>query len=158
MVPSLVDVASSAELLGRLTVANDRAKPVSSNIAHARTSATDAAATTVEAKHISSVKRLYVAMPLKDIDRVSTAHLHDHVLPSGILILCDECNLEGLRSATWVSGWEHPLRRPFECAITPDKLTTTPLTTLVGEGFGQVSRTLEDGASDLRRSLSSSSC
>ena len=51
----LVDVASSAELLGHLTMADDRAKPVSSTVAHARTSAIDAATAAAEAKHISSV-------------------------------------------------------------------------------------------------------
>ena len=41
---SLVDVASSAELLSRLTISDDHAKPVSSNnVGHARTSAIDAA-------------------------------------------------------------------------------------------------------------------
>ena len=119
------------------------------------------------------MKRLCVTPPLKDIDRTSplyfsssanqseAAKQHIHTTKSflpGILMLYEERNSDGLCSGTWVSGWEHPLRRPFECAITLDKLTTTPLTTLVGEGFGQVSRTLEDGASDLRRSLSSSSC
>ena len=53
MIPSLVEVESSAELLGRLTIANDRAKPVSSNDAHARSAATDAATAAAEEKHIS---------------------------------------------------------------------------------------------------------
>ena len=37
--PSLVDVASSAERLSKLSVTGDRAKPVSSTLAHARTAA-----------------------------------------------------------------------------------------------------------------------
>ena len=56
VVPSLVDVASSAELLSRLTIPDDRAKPVSSNVAHARTSVIDDIAAAAEAKSISTVK------------------------------------------------------------------------------------------------------
>ena len=37
--PSLVDVESSAESLSKLTVTGDRAMPVSSRLAHARTAA-----------------------------------------------------------------------------------------------------------------------
>ena len=72
MVLLLVQVASSAELLGRLTIADDRAKPVSSNVAHGRSSAIEVTAAAAEAKHNSSVRRLYVTTPLKYIDRVST--------------------------------------------------------------------------------------
>ena len=38
------------------------------------------------------------------------------------------------------------LWRYFERTITPDKPTTAPLTTLMEDCFGQVSRALEDGA------------
>ena len=68
---------------------------------------------------------------------------------SGILRLCDERNTEGWRPATWIPGWEYPLQRFFERAITPDKPTTSPLTTLMDECFGQVGRALRDGASGL---------
>ena len=68
VVPSLVEVASSAELLGRLTIVDNRVKPVSSNAGHARSAATEAASAASKAKHIC----LYVTTPLKDIDRVST--------------------------------------------------------------------------------------
>ena len=44
VVPSLGDVASSVALLGRLTMSDDRAMPVSPNPCHARTSAFDSAA------------------------------------------------------------------------------------------------------------------
>ena len=67
MGPFLVDVVSSVERLGRLTMANDRSKPDSSNDAHTQTSEIDAAAGAAEAKHIASVKRLYVTTPLRDI-------------------------------------------------------------------------------------------
>ena len=66
---------------------------------------------------------------------------------SRFLMLCDERNSEDLRSATWVPGWKYPLRSSFERAITPDKPTTSPLTTLMDEFLGQVSRELRDGAS-----------
>ena len=67
VVPSFVDVASSDELLSRLIIADNRAKPVSSNVAHAQTSSIDAAATAAKAKHIFIVKRLYATTPVKDI-------------------------------------------------------------------------------------------
>ena len=67
----LMDVRSSAEPLGRLTVADDRGKPVASNDVHARITAIHAAAATAEAKHIS-VKWLYGTTPLKNVDRIST--------------------------------------------------------------------------------------
>ena len=72
VVPSLVDVASSADLLCCLTMADGRTKPVASNVARARTSAMDAAAAVSEETHISSVKRLYLTTSLKDFERIST--------------------------------------------------------------------------------------
>ena len=131
------------------------AKSVSYNVAHARTSAIDAAAAAAEAKHIFCVKQLYVTTPLKDIDRILTLAFPSSINQSqatqqlvrtikscllGIPTLCDERNSEGLRSATWVPGWGYPLRRYFERTMTPDKPTTAPR-------FGQVLRALEDGAS-----------
>ena len=70
VVPSWVAVTSSAELLSRLTICDDRTKPASSNVANARTSATNAAAAAAEAKHTSTVKRAYVTLPVKDITRI----------------------------------------------------------------------------------------
>ena len=61
-------------------------------------------------------------------------------------MLCDERNSEGLHTATWVPGWEYPIRRSFERAITLNKPTSSPLTTLMDEVFEQVSRALRDGA------------
>ena len=150
VVPSPVDVASSAELLGRLTIADDHVKPVASNVVHARTSTMEATAVAAEAMHICSVKRLYVTTPLKDIDRISTLPFSSSVNQSeaaqqlvrttkscfsGILMLCDERNSEGLRSDTCVPGWEYPLRQSFERAITPDKPTTSPPYYLDGRFF-----------------------
>ena len=100
-------------------------------------------------------------MPLKDVDPVSTLPFSSSVnhseavqqlrttksCLSSVLRLCDERNSEGLRSATWIPGWEYPPQRSFERAITSDKLTTSPLTTLMDDLFRQVARTLRDGAS-----------
>ena len=65
MTPSLVDVASSAERLSKLSVTEDRDKPASSTVARARTSALAAAEAAAEAKHEASVRRAYVTMGMK---------------------------------------------------------------------------------------------
>ena len=61
-------------------------------------------------------------------------------------MLCNELSLEGLRSATWVPGWECSPQRSFEHAITPDRPSTAPLTTLMDDFLGQATRALQDGA------------
>lgn len=58
--------------------------------------------------------------------------------------MCNEPNPEGLRSATWIPGTEYTLKKPFVRVITPDKLTTAPLTILMDNYFRQVSRALKD--------------
>ena len=83
----------------------------------------------------------------KPVGSRARAHSYHQVLPVCILMLYDERNSEGLRSAAWVPGWDYPLRRSFERAITSDKPTTSPLTTLMHFCLGQVSRVLRDGAS-----------
>ena len=55
--PSLVDVESSAESLSKLTVTGDRAMPVSSRLAHARTAAIAAADAAADARYEASVRR-----------------------------------------------------------------------------------------------------
>ena len=70
--PSLVDVASSAERLSKLTVSGDRPKPVSSRLAHARTAAIAAADAAADAKHEASVRRAYVTFGMKDVARIAT--------------------------------------------------------------------------------------
>ena len=67
--PPLVDVASSAESLSKLTVTVDRAKPVSSRLAHARTAAIAAADAAADEKHETSVRRAYVTLGIKDVAR-----------------------------------------------------------------------------------------
>ena len=70
--PSLVDVASSAERLSKLTVSGDRAMPVSSRLAHARTAAIAAADACADARHEASVRRAYVTLGLKEVARIAT--------------------------------------------------------------------------------------
>ena len=70
--PSLVDVASSAERLSKLTVTVDRAMPVSSRLAHARTAVIAAADAAVDARHQASVRRAYVTLGLTAVARIST--------------------------------------------------------------------------------------
>ena len=70
--PSLVDVASYAERLSKLSVTEDRAKPVSSRLAHARTAAIATADAAADARHDASVRRAYVTPSLKDVARIAT--------------------------------------------------------------------------------------
>ena len=57
---------------------------------------------------------------------------------------CDDRCTEGLRSPTWVPGWDLSLHKR---TITPDKPSTADMTTLIDECFGQVSRDVKEGAS-----------
>jgi len=65
--PSLVDVASSAARLSKLSVTDDRAKPVSSNLARVRAAEIDTADAAAKAKHAASVYRTYVQLGHKDV-------------------------------------------------------------------------------------------
>ena len=69
--PSLVDVASSAERLSKLTVLGDRTHPVSLDLARSRTSAIATAATSAKATLDDSVKRVYVKLPYKGVAHIS---------------------------------------------------------------------------------------
>ena len=86
-------------------------------VGHARSATIEAAVAAAEAKHASTVKRLYVATPLKYIDHLSTLPFSSSVNQSeaaqqlvrttnsslsSILRLCDERNSESLRSAMWI--------------------------------------------------------
>ena len=70
--PSLVDVASSAERLSKLTLTGDRAMPVSSRLGHARTTAIATADAAADARHEASVRRAYVTLGLKEVARIAT--------------------------------------------------------------------------------------
>ena len=72
--PSMVDIASSAERHSKLTVWGDHIKPVSLDLARARTSAIATAAATAKAMLHDSVKRAYVKLPDKDVARISVLH------------------------------------------------------------------------------------
>ena len=58
----------------------------------------------------------------------------------------DRCTA-GLKSPSWVPGWDLPLHKAFTRAITPDKPSTADMTTPIDELFRQVSRDVEEGAS-----------
>ena len=64
LVPCLVEVSSSAEFLGCVTNANDRAKPVFSDVAHARSTRIEAATAAAVEKHVSLVQLRYSTTPL----------------------------------------------------------------------------------------------
>ena len=63
--PSVVDIVFPDERLGKSTVTDDRAKPVSSFLARARTSTIATAAVTAKATLDDSVKRAYVKIARK---------------------------------------------------------------------------------------------
>ena len=162
--PSLVDVASSAERLGKLTVTGNRAKPVSSRLAHARTAVIAAADTAADARHEASVCRAFVTPGLKEVARIATLPFPASVNKAAgaqqltrsvkaamteILMRSDDGCIAGLKSPSWVPGWDLPLHKEFMRAITPDKPSTADMTTLIDEFFQQVSRDVEEGASCL---------
>ena len=66
---------------------------------------------------------------------------------SDILMRCDNRCTEGVRSPTWVPGWDHPLHMAFTCVLTPDEPATVRITTLTDDLFRQVSRAMAGGVS-----------
>ena len=159
---SLVDIASSADRLSKLTVSGDHTKPVSSDLARERTAELATAAALAKCTLDDSVRRAYVKLSHKDVSRISvlpfpaslnksdgTQQLTRSVRSSmtDILMRCDNRCQEGVRAPTWVPGWIHPLRLAFNRAIIPDKPTTARMTTLIDDFFAQVSRALDGGAS-----------
>ena len=65
---------------------------------------------------------------------------------SDILTRWDGRCAEGVRSPTWVPGWDHPLHMALTRVSTPDTPTTARVTTLVDVFFWQVSRVMAGGA------------
>ena len=53
----------------------------------------------------------------------------------------------GLKSPSWVPGWDLPLHKAFTRAITPDQPSTADMITLIDDFFQQVSTDVEEGAS-----------
>ena len=81
MVTSLTDVASSAALLGRLVMPDDRALAVSSSLFHARTTAVDSAAAAGAKKHTADVKRAYNTS-VSETSRISVLSFPSSIDPS----------------------------------------------------------------------------
>ena len=122
----------------------DRAKPVSSTLARARTAAIATADAAADARHEASVRRAYITLGLKDIARISTLpFLASANKAAGaqqltgsvkaamteILMRSDDRCTESLSSPSWVLGWDIPLHKAFTRAITPDKPSTCLLYT-----------------------------
>ena len=110
--PSLVNVASSAERLSKLTVSGDRAMPVSSRLAHARTAAIAATDAAADARHEATVRRAYVTLGLNEVARIATLLFPASVNKAAraqltrsvkaamteILMRCDDRCIAGLKS------------------------------------------------------------
>lgn len=117
--PFLVDVMFSDDRISRTIVTYDRAKPVSSNLAHACTAAIDPADAAAKATLSASVVHVYIHLGHKDVTRISvlpfpaSANKVDGAqqlvhstksAASEILIRCDDRCTEGFRSRDWVPG------------------------------------------------------
>ena len=117
--PSLLNVASSAERLSKLTVSGDRAMLVSSRLAHARTAAIAAADAAADARHETSVRPAYVTLGLKEVASIATLPFPASANNAAgaqqltrsvkaamteILMSCDDRCIAGLNSPSWVPG------------------------------------------------------
>lgn len=147
-----------------MTVADDRAKPASSNLAHTRTSAIYTIDAAAKAKHASSVRHDYILISHKYVSRLSTLQCIASLNKANgakplvysfksvaldILIRCDDHFTEGLRSPDWVPDWDHPLKQEFIRAM-PAKSTTAGATALISDFVQQVSRAVKGGATAQR--------
>ena len=136
--------------------------PVASRLAHVRTAAIAAADAAADARHETSVRRAYVTLGLKEVARIATLPFPASVNKAAgaqqltrsvkaamteMLMRCDDRCIAGLKTPSWVPGWDLPLHKAFMRAITPDKTSTADMTTLIDEFFRQVSRDVEEGAS-----------
>ena len=159
VVPSLVDIASSAERLSKLIVSGVHTKPISSDLARACTAEIATAVATDKATLDDSVRLACVKLSYKDVSHISVLRFSSSLnksdgtqqlthsvgsAMSDILIHCDDRCTESARAPTRVTGWTHPLKVAFK---TPDKHTTARITTMLDDGFVQVSRAMDDGAS-----------
>ena len=115
--PFLVDIASSADRLSKLTVSGDRTKPVSSDLVRERTAELATAAALDKSTLDDSVRRAYVKLSYKDVSRISvlpfTASLNKsdgtqqltrsvRSAMTDILMRCDDRCQEGVRAPTCV--------------------------------------------------------
>ena len=146
--PSLVDIASSAERLSKLTVPGDHNKPGSSDMARASIAELAAAPALAKSTLDDSVVRAYVKLSYEDVSRISVlpfpasfnksdgTQQHTRSVWSAmtdILMRCCDCCQEGVRAPTWVTGWIPPLRLAFNRALAPDRRTTARMTTLIDD-------------------------
>ena len=135
--------------------------PVPSCLARARTDAIAADDAAADARHEASVRRAYVTLGLKEVARTAILPFPASINKAAgaqqltrsvkaamteILMRCDD-RIAGLKSPSWVPGWDLPLHKAFMRAITPNKPSTADMTTLIDECFRQVSRDVEEGAS-----------
>ena len=152
--PSLMDVASSAKRLTKLTVSGEHTNYVSLDLVRARTSAIATAAATATATLGDSVKRAFVKPPHKDVARISVLPFSislnksdgaqqltrsDRSAMADTIMRCDDRCTEGVRPPMWVTGWNHPLHMAFTRAIAPDMPIAAGMMTLTDDVFGQVS-------------------
>ena len=120
--PSLVNVASSAERLSKLTVSGDRAMLVSLRLAQARTAAIAAPDALADPRHEASVRRAYVTLGLKEVARIATVPFPASVDKAAgaqqltrsfraarteILMRSDDRCIAGLKSPLWVLSLIH---------------------------------------------------
>ena len=148
--PSLMNISSSAERLSKLTLSDDRTKPVFSDLSRERTVELATAAALAKSTLDDSVRRAYVKLPHKDVSRISVLPLPASLNTSDgtqqltrsawsaitdILMRCDDRCQEGVGTPTWVPGWIHPLHLVINRGITHDRPTTARMTTLIDDIF-----------------------
>ena len=105
-------------------MSDDSAMPLSSNLAHARTSAIDSAAAAAATKYTAEVKRAHERLGLKDTAVILIISFPSSINPSDaaqqltrsvksyvsdIIMICNDDSHEGLNSTNWIPGWECPL-------------------------------------------------
>ena len=127
--PSLVDIASSAERLSKMTVSGDDTKPASSDLTRERTDEIFTAEALAKSTLNDSVRRAYVTLSYTDVSRISvlpfppslnkmdgTQQLTCSVRSAvtDILMRCDGRCQDGARALTWVPGRIYPLRLAFQ--------------------------------------------
>ena len=62
-----------------------------------------------------------------------------------MLMLSDDRCTAGLKSPSWVPGWDLPLHKALTRAITPAKPSSADMTTLIDEFFGRCRETSRKG-------------
>lgn len=119
MTSSSVDVASSATRLNKLSVMDDRAKPVSSHAAYAHVAVIDTAGAAAKAKNDASVYSAYIHLSSKYFTGISAVpfrasfsktdgaqHLFrsTNLVTNDTLMRCDDLSTDDLLETGWVPG------------------------------------------------------